>query len=287
MFYTYKITNNITGEYYIGSHEGDDFLHDDYYGSGRLIEEFVRKYGKENHTKEILGTFDNRLDSMNYEHELVKKKRQIEKDPKILNLSNGGGFNLTRQQVSDYGIPGRLKGIEWYKNRSKRIEEEYYKNPKVCKVCGKIIPYEKKHDNECFCSSSCAAKYNNKLYPKRHMEGICEVCGFPFPKGKGFRRGRFCSNECKREYENRMGSLQCVAMKVPEQYQKYYTNPKYGVKEYRYGYTPLQNYLEENKDKILRDRAEGMSFRELGIKYEVSDSIITNCVNKWKNEHLL
>lgn len=35
MFYTYKITNNITGEYYIGSHEGDDFLHDDYYGSGR------------------------------------------------------------------------------------------------------------------------------------------------------------------------------------------------------------------------------------------------------------
>ena len=30
-----------------------------------------------------------------------------------------------------------------------------------------------------------------------------------------------------------------------------------------------------------------MSFRELGIKYEVSDSIITNCVNKWKNEHLL
>ena len=132
-----------------------------------LIEESVRKYGKENHTKEILGTFDNRLDSMNYEHELVKKKRQIEKDPKILNLSNGGGFNLTRQQVSDYGIPGRLKGIEWHKNRSKRIEEEYYKNPKVCKVCGKIIPYEKKHDNECFCSSSCAAKYNNKLYPKR------------------------------------------------------------------------------------------------------------------------
>lgn len=205
-----------------------------------LIEESVRKYGKENHTKEILGTFDNRLDSMNYEHELVKKKRQIEKDPKILNLSNGGGFNLTRQQVSDYGIPGRLKGIEWHKNRSKRIEEEYYKNPKVCKVCGKIIPYEKKHDNE-----------------------------------------------CKQEYENRMGSLQCVAMKVPEQYQKYYTNPKYGVKEYRYGYTPLQNYLEENKDKILRDRAEGMSFRELGIKYKVSDSIITNCVNKWKNEHLL
>ena len=50
MFYTYKITNNITGEYYIGSHEGDDFLHDDYYRSGRLIEESVRKYGKENHT---------------------------------------------------------------------------------------------------------------------------------------------------------------------------------------------------------------------------------------------
>ena len=46
MFYTYKITNNITGEYYIGSHEGDDFLHDDYYGSGRLIKNLLENMEK-------------------------------------------------------------------------------------------------------------------------------------------------------------------------------------------------------------------------------------------------
>lgn len=68
------------------------------------------------------------------------------------------------------------------------------------------------------------------------------------------RKGRFCSDKCKQEYENRMKSLQCIAMKVPDKYQKYYTDSKYGIKEYRYGYTALNNYLEEHKEEILKDR---------------------------------
>lgn len=175
---------------------------------------------------------------------------------------------------------GREKGIEWNKQRSKEIEKEYYKNPKVCKVCGKIIPYEKRYDNGYFCSSSCTAKYNNRLYPKRYPEGICEVCGSPMCKSKGSGYGRFCSLECKQEYENRMKSLQYIAMKVKPENQKFYTNPKYNVKEYRYGYKDIDNYLEENKDKILRDRTEGMTFRELGIKYEVNKYKISSVINK-------
>lgn len=41
--------------------------------------------------------------------------------------------------------------------------DEYYKNPKVCLKCGKIIPYEEKKYKNKFCSSSCSASYNNHL----------------------------------------------------------------------------------------------------------------------------
>ena len=49
----------------------------------------------------------------------------------------------------------------------------------VCKYCGQTF---NKSDSECkrssnhFCSKSCAAKYNNKQFPKRQVEGECKVC---------------------------------------------------------------------------------------------------------------
>lgn len=42
---------------------------------------------------------------------------------------------------------------------SKQAEDEYNKHPKICKCCGKILNYSKRNGE--FCSSSCAAKYNN------------------------------------------------------------------------------------------------------------------------------
>jgi len=37
----------------------------------------------------------------------------------------------------------------------------YYENPKLCKECFCAISYDKKNTN-LFCSSSCAASFNNK-----------------------------------------------------------------------------------------------------------------------------
>lgn len=52
--YIYKITNNLNGKSYIGLKSKTVEESKDYYGSGKLINQSIDKYGKENFTKEIL-----------------------------------------------------------------------------------------------------------------------------------------------------------------------------------------------------------------------------------------
>ena len=280
MYYTYKITNNITGEYYIGSHRSDDFLNDDYYGSGKKIKESVKKYGKENHTKEILGTFDTMKESMEYEHSLVKQKRQIEKDPLILNMNNGGGFEIDYCTHEERVAQGKLASHEYATNQKNHNMEEYYKNPKVCKVCGKVIPYEKRFNNNYFCSSSCAATYNNKSYnyPKREPEGMCVVCGKQIST-----RYKFCSDECKNKYMEWKHNLYPIAKKVNNKQKEELERDSNYIKNI----FPYSMYLEHHKNEIMENRANGMTYRELGKKYGCSHDYIGKFISKWQNEHLI
>ena len=52
-FYIYKTTNIITHKFYIGMHRTDN-MNDGYLGSGVILKRSLKKYGKENHIKEIL-----------------------------------------------------------------------------------------------------------------------------------------------------------------------------------------------------------------------------------------
>lgn len=122
MFITYKITCNITGKFYIGSHKTDD-INDSYMGSGRFIRESIKKYGVENHTKEILGIFDNREESIKLEHLLIKQyksacaatyinthKPPSEKRRRILNdleiIKERHKTESYRQIAKDYDVSG-------------------------------------------------------------------------------------------------------------------------------------------------------------------------------------
>lgn len=85
----YKITNKINGKIYIGQRMK---IKDSYYGSGKLIKRAIKKYGKNNFTKEI-------LEKCSTKEELNKKevywiKKLDSKIPNGYNISDGGKTNF-------------------------------------------------------------------------------------------------------------------------------------------------------------------------------------------------
>jgi len=78
-------------------------------------------------------------------------------------------------------------------------KQKYEENPLRCRLCDKIISYEKytsvrKREREkgLFCNRSCSAKYNNT---KRKCLNNCLVCNEAIYKNR-----KFCSRECNGNY---------------------------------------------------------------------------------------
>lgn len=106
----------------------------------------------------------------------------------------------------------RKRGIDYTKIKVQKEQEErekYEENPKICRHCGKPIPWEKRLENSCYCSRSCAASENNlgrvrnpfgsglKRTEKTKKVKICPICG-----------EQDCTNEfCKNHNIQQLNSL--------------------------------------------------------------------------------
>ena len=133
--YLYKTICLITGRYYIGIHSTNN-LEDDYMGSGKRLRRSVRKYGVENHKKEILEFFENRELLVEREKKIITP--EILRDKNCMNIQpgGGGGFSTEQQKINSHKSQLKQKYLkendtEWVKKKSKKISDSLqlqYKN---------------------------------------------------------------------------------------------------------------------------------------------------------------
>lgn len=97
--YVYKTTNLINGRVYIGKHSCSEY-DPSYYGSGKLLKEAIRKYGKENFVNELLLEADTEQELNELEKKTINEFRQ-QYGRKLYNIAEGGSGGDTISGLSE------------------------------------------------------------------------------------------------------------------------------------------------------------------------------------------
>lgn len=109
--YVYLIRNLVNKKIYIGKHTSKS-LENDYYGSGKLINEAIRKYGKQNFTKEILYVASSADDAL-YAESIFVTKEFVEHDM-TYNMTVGGHGSWYHVQSDKELQAKRLHSLKQY-----------------------------------------------------------------------------------------------------------------------------------------------------------------------------
>ena len=115
--YLYKTTCLITGRWYIGMHSTCN-MDDGYMGSGKRLRRSIRKYGVDNHKKEILGFFENRELLIEVEKKAITPDMVL--DDNCMNLKGGGTGGFVNEEHRQKFLFVGLQNLKV--NQDKRIE---------------------------------------------------------------------------------------------------------------------------------------------------------------------
>lgn len=172
MYYTvYKITNQINGKIYIGTHKTED-LNDNYMGSGKYLKYSQEKHGMENFAKEILFVFDNPEDMYDKEADIVNEDFISEENTYNLKVGGFGGWDYVNENITperrielcSMGGNTCNIGLENHgKIISNALKEKYKdENVKIRRYGGQQLFKGKKHSEETKKIMSDKAKENSK-----------------------------------------------------------------------------------------------------------------------------
>lgn len=170
-YYTiYKVTNQINGKIYVGSHKTKD-LNDSYMGSGKYLKRAQEKNGLENFTKEILFIFDT-------SEEMYKKEAEIVNEDF---LTNENTYNL---KIGGFGGWDYLNNDELFDNPTHSIEH-----------CKRISPFGTKEFIE-----SCKL---NGSFSKAGLRSKELGVGIHDPKHRAMFTGKTHTADAKRKIGNK------------------------------------------------------------------------------------
>lgn len=101
--FIYKTTNKINNRYYLGMHSTDD-VDDGYLGSGLLITRSIKKYGVDNHLREILAFAKDRDELVKLEESIVTESLLTDNLCMNLRLGGQGGWDyINKSGIGGFG----------------------------------------------------------------------------------------------------------------------------------------------------------------------------------------
>lgn len=175
LYYLYEIKNNINGKIYVGVHKTKN-VNDDYFGSGKVLREAIKKYGKENFSKTINEYFDSAELMFAREKEIVND--EFLKRGDVYNLRRGGqgGFDF----INNTGIL-KFKGkkhSEKSKLKMGHPGNTYFKGHTISiahkEIISKVVSAKLKNVAK---TNEHKNKISESLLGKKHVLSVCPHCG--------------------------------------------------------------------------------------------------------------
>jgi hypothetical protein len=196
MFYLiYVITNNSNGKTYTGAHTTTN-IDDDYYGSGVAITRAIKKYGKQNFTKEI-------IHYCNTEDEMYKLEEQlVVVGDHTYNLTRGGNGGWSHVDTSGDNNPMRRsaetrKKVSESHKITRASNKEYYDSISIAnfKIASEQNKGKKRPDHAEFMKTHMKKQWENNEYREKIKDKMSATYELTSPKGEIFITNRltdFC-----------------------------------------------------------------------------------------------
>jgi group I intron endonuclease len=122
--FVYLTTNLVNGKQYVGDHSTYNVEKDKYLGSGKILNESIKKYGKENFKREIIEFFSTKEEAFLAQEKYIKQFNTLVPtgyniSPKGGNNVNGGISEETKIKIGNSNR-GKIRSIETRKKISEK-----------------------------------------------------------------------------------------------------------------------------------------------------------------------